>query len=201
MGIHHAMEPAFLTTAGEAAEGWLFSALFTDPQAVPAAAGFVAAHRAAYGQPPARWATEAYDAVGLVADALTGLGEDGRGRAGLTRRIFRTAHQGLAKPLSFDTNTHVLKRGQRLPLPGRIRRVPVPGPLPGREAVGRAVTGPRGDRPRRDYSNREVSPAPRRTISTSPPEKSMTVVGSVPQSPESSTASTSWSSRSLISQP
>ncbi|WP_405792232.1 bifunctional serine/threonine-protein kinase/ABC transporter substrate-binding protein [Streptomyces sp. NBC_00029] len=110
MGIHHAMEPAFLTTAGQAAEGWLFSALFTDPQAVPAAAGFVAAHRAAYGQPPARWATEAYDAVGLVADALTGLGEDGRGRAGLTRRIFRTAHQGLAKPLSFDTNTHVLKR-------------------------------------------------------------------------------------------
>lgn len=29
----------------------------------------------------------------------------------------------------------------------------------------------------------------------------MTVVGSVPQSPESSTASTSWSSRSLISHP
>ncbi|CAM5578229.1 hypothetical protein SAVIM40S_06173 [Streptomyces avidinii] len=110
MGVQHAMEPAFLTAAGQDAEGWLFSALFTDPLAVPAAAEFVAAHRTAYGQPPARWATEAHDAVGLVAEALTGLGEDGRSRAGLTRRIFRTAHQGLAKPLSFDSNTHVLTR-------------------------------------------------------------------------------------------
>ncbi len=39
------------------------------------------------------------------------------------------------------------------------------------------------------YSNRDVSPAPLRTISASPPEKSITVVGSVPQSPESTTAS------------
>jgi hypothetical protein len=39
------------------------------------------------------------------------------------------------------------------------------------------------------YSNSEGSPAPRRMISGSSSEKSMTVVGSVPQSPESSTAS------------
>ncbi|WP_406073540.1 bifunctional serine/threonine-protein kinase/ABC transporter substrate-binding protein [Streptomyces virginiae] len=112
MGIQHAMDPAFLTDAGPAAEGWLFSSLFTDPQAVPAAAEFVAAHRAAYGQAPARWATEAYDAVGLLAAALTGLGEEGRDRAGVTRRIFRTAHEGLAKPLSFDSNSHVLTRAR-----------------------------------------------------------------------------------------
>ncbi|MGW6984820.1 bifunctional serine/threonine-protein kinase/ABC transporter substrate-binding protein [Streptomyces sp. NPDC054932] len=112
MGLQHVMEPAFLTAAGPAAEGWLFSTYFTDPQAVPAAAGFVAAHRAAYGEPPARWATEAYDAVGLLAAALAGLGEEGRGRAGLPPRIFRTAHEGLAKPLSFDSNTHVLTRGR-----------------------------------------------------------------------------------------
>ncbi|MGW6840718.1 bifunctional serine/threonine-protein kinase/ABC transporter substrate-binding protein [Streptomyces sp. NPDC054958] len=112
MGIQHAMEPAFLDDAGPAAEGWLFSSLFTDPQAVPAAAQFVAAHRAAYGEAPARWATEAYDAVGLLAAALTGLGEEGRDRAGVTRRIFRTAHEGLAKPLSFDSNTHVLTRAR-----------------------------------------------------------------------------------------
>ncbi|MFI1284245.1 bifunctional serine/threonine-protein kinase/ABC transporter substrate-binding protein [Streptomyces sp. NPDC020858] len=108
VGIQHAMEPAFLTDAGPAAEGWVFSTLFTDPSAVPAAAEFVAAHRAAHGEPPARWATEAYDAVGLMTAGLTGLGEEGRDRAGLTRRIFRTAHQGLAKPLAFDTGTHVL---------------------------------------------------------------------------------------------
>lgn len=119
VGIQHAMEPAFLTAAGPAAEGWVFSALFTDPQALPAAAGFVAAHHTAYGEPPARWATEAYDAVGLVAAALTGLEEEGRDRAGLTRRIFRTAHEGLAKPLAFDAATHVLA-GLRL---GHLYRV------------------------------------------------------------------------------
>ncbi|MFB7176645.1 bifunctional serine/threonine-protein kinase/ABC transporter substrate-binding protein [Streptomyces sp. NPDC056257] len=113
VALQHVMEPAFLTDAGPAAEGWVFSALFTDPLALPAAAEFVAAHRAAHGEPPARWATEAYDAVGLLAAALTGLEEEGRGRAGLTRRIFRTAHQGLAKPLAFDTGTHVLT-GERI---------------------------------------------------------------------------------------
>ncbi|MFF3090375.1 bifunctional serine/threonine-protein kinase/ABC transporter substrate-binding protein [Streptomyces nojiriensis] len=110
MGLQFAMEPAFLTAAGPAADGWVFAALFTDPLAVPAAAEFVAAHRAAYGQPPARWATEAYDAVGLLAATLTGLAEEGRDRTGVTRRIFRTAHEGLAKPLSFDANNHVLTR-------------------------------------------------------------------------------------------
>ncbi|MEV6957443.1 bifunctional serine/threonine-protein kinase/ABC transporter substrate-binding protein [Streptomyces sp. NPDC051183] len=108
MTIQHAMEPAFLSAAGAAAEGWLFSTVFTDPLALPAASEFVAAHRAAYGEPPARWATEAYDTVGLLATALTGLDGEGRGRSGLSRRIFRTTHQGLAKPLAFDTSTHVL---------------------------------------------------------------------------------------------
>ncbi|MFJ3727270.1 bifunctional serine/threonine-protein kinase/ABC transporter substrate-binding protein [Streptomyces sp. NPDC090045] len=113
VGLQHVMEPAFLADAGPAAEGWVFSALFTDPLAVPAAAEFVGAHRTAHGAPPGRWATEAYDAVGLLAAALTGLDEEGRGRAGLTRRIFRTTHQGLAKPLAFDTGTHVLT-GERI---------------------------------------------------------------------------------------
>ena len=51
------------------------------------------------------------------------------------------------------------------------------------------------------YSNREGSPAPTRRISGSSPDRSITVVGSSPQSPESTTASSWWSSRSLISQP
>ena len=41
-----------------------------------------------------------------------------------------------------------------------------------------------------NHSNGDGSPAPRRTISGSGPVKSITVVGSVPQSPESTTAST-----------
>src|SRR4029077_1459460 len=56
-----------------------------------------------------------------------------------------------------------------------------------------------GNRPA--HSKPDVSPAPRRTISGSGPEKSITVVGSVPQSPESITASTAYSSCSAISQP
>ncbi|MFD3542357.1 bifunctional serine/threonine-protein kinase/ABC transporter substrate-binding protein [Streptomyces sp. NPDC058662] len=108
IGLQHAMGPAFLAEAGPAAEGWVFAALFTDPLAVPAATGFVAAHRSAHREPPARWATEAYDAVGLVIAALTALGEDGRDRAGLSRRIFRVAHQGLSKALTFDAYTRSL---------------------------------------------------------------------------------------------
>ncbi|MFD6231349.1 bifunctional serine/threonine-protein kinase/ABC transporter substrate-binding protein [Streptomyces sp. NPDC060232] len=108
VGLQHAMEPAFLTSAGQAAEGWVFSALCTDPLATPAASEFVAAHRSAYGEPPARWATEAYDAVGLLATALTGLEGEVRDRAGLSRRIFRTTYQGLAKTVAFDTRTRAL---------------------------------------------------------------------------------------------
>ncbi len=108
VGLQHAMEPAFHTAAGQAAEGWVFSALFIDPSAASGTADFAAAHRSAHGEPPARWATEAYDAVGLLATALTGLEGEGRDRAGLSRRIFRTTHQGLAKAVAFDTRTRAL---------------------------------------------------------------------------------------------
>lgn len=113
VGIQYVMEPEFLDSAGPAAEGWVFGAFFTDPEAVPAAAAFVAAHRAAYGEPPARWATEAYDGVGLLAAALTALDGEGRDRAGLSRRIFRATHEGLAKPLVFDVDSHALTGTRR----------------------------------------------------------------------------------------
>ena len=47
----------------------------------------------------------------------------------------------------------------------------------------------RAKRRRAVYSNREVSPAPTRATTGSPSEKSTTVVGSEPHSPESITAS------------
>ncbi|MER7759815.1 bifunctional serine/threonine-protein kinase/ABC transporter substrate-binding protein [Streptomyces sp. NPDC097619] len=106
-----AMEPAFLTEAGSAAEGWAFSAPFADPAAVPAAAPFVAAHREAYGTAPARWALEAYDAVGLVAAAITAVaaGSDGTtARSPLAVRVVRTAYRGLAKPLDFGDVNHMV---------------------------------------------------------------------------------------------
>ncbi|MFG2292254.1 ABC transporter substrate-binding protein [Streptomyces sp. NPDC048603] len=112
VGLQHVMEPGFLSTAGRAAEGWVFGALFTDPLAVPAAAEFTAAHRKAYGAPPARWATEAYDAVGLAATALAALTEGARDRAGLSRRIFRTAYEGLAKPIEHNPDSRALIDGR-----------------------------------------------------------------------------------------
>ncbi|GGT04278.1 MULTISPECIES: bifunctional serine/threonine-protein kinase/ABC transporter substrate-binding protein [Streptomyces] len=108
MATGRVMAPTFLEAAGGAAEDWLFGAFFTEPSAVPAAAGFTAAHRAAYGEPPARWAAEAHDALGLAAAALAALGEEGRDRPGLSRRVFRTSYEGLAKPLAFDATTRTL---------------------------------------------------------------------------------------------
>ena len=68
-----------------------------------------------------------------------------------------------------------------------------PGARPGhdhqeRHDQDRPLTQPRASR-NRCYSNLDGSPAPTRTTSAAPEEKSTTVVGTSPQSPESSTAS------------
>ncbi|MFF9586055.1 bifunctional serine/threonine-protein kinase/ABC transporter substrate-binding protein [Streptomyces achromogenes] len=100
----HVMRPDFLREGGRAAQGWVFSAPFTDPGSVSGA--FRSAHRAVYGTAPGRWAPEAYDAVGLVARALESLG----GRAGVTagavaERLSDLTYQGLAKPLRFTADS------------------------------------------------------------------------------------------------
>lgn len=70
------MRPAFLTAARDAAEGWTFEAPYTEPQSAgtKASKAFTTAYRKRYGLAPARWAAEAYDAVGLIARALDALG-------------------------------------------------------------------------------------------------------------------------------
>ncbi|MFJ7157163.1 ABC transporter substrate-binding protein [Streptomyces sp. NPDC101118] len=114
----YAMGPAFLRGAGAAGTGWVFGAHFADPLALPGAWAFVRAHRAAYGVSPGRWAVEAYDAVGLLAAALAGVGT--RTSAGvrgeLAGRLLRTSHQGVAERLEFDPATRALpyRRGSYL---------------------------------------------------------------------------------------
>ncbi|MET7899229.1 bifunctional serine/threonine-protein kinase/ABC transporter substrate-binding protein [Streptomyces mirabilis] len=113
MGFEPVMRPAFLTAAGDAAEGWMFEAPYTEPESVgtKASEAFTAAYRKRYGQAPGRWAAEAYDAVGLIARALDALG----GGAGIepgqvAERLFRTAYDGVAKPIRFTQDaTHTLK--------------------------------------------------------------------------------------------
>ncbi|MFD3586079.1 bifunctional serine/threonine-protein kinase/ABC transporter substrate-binding protein [Streptomyces sp. NPDC058683] len=113
MGFEPVMRPAFLTAAGDAAEGWICEAPYTEPQSAgtKASNAFTTAYRKRYGQAPARWAAEAYDAVGLIARALDALG----GGAGIepgqvAERLFRTAYDGVAKPIRFTQDaTHMLE--------------------------------------------------------------------------------------------
>nr|WP_315904504.1 ABC transporter substrate-binding protein [Streptomyces mirabilis] len=85
----------------------------TEPESVrtKASKAFTAAYRKRYGQAPGRWAAEAYDAVGLIARALDALG----GGAGIEpgqvgERLFRTAYDGVVKPIRFTQDaTHTLK--------------------------------------------------------------------------------------------
>ncbi|MEV0938306.1 bifunctional serine/threonine-protein kinase/ABC transporter substrate-binding protein [Streptomyces phaeochromogenes] len=105
--------PAFLEAAGEAAEGWVFEAPYSEPQSSDskAAHAFTSAYRDRYGAPPARWAAEAYDAVGLIAASLDAHG----GGADITpgqvaERLFKLSYDGVAKPIRFNQDiTHGLR--------------------------------------------------------------------------------------------
>ncbi|MDX3128284.1 ABC transporter substrate-binding protein [Streptomyces europaeiscabiei] len=107
------MRPAFPEAAGEAAEGWVFEAPYSEPQSSDskAARAFTAAYRDRYGALPARWAAEAYDAVGLIAASLNAQG----GGAGITpgqvaERLFKLTYDGVAKPIRFTQDiTHGLR--------------------------------------------------------------------------------------------
>ncbi|MER5789800.1 bifunctional serine/threonine-protein kinase/ABC transporter substrate-binding protein [Streptomyces sp. NPDC001980] len=113
MGFEPVMRPAFLTTAGDAAEGWIFEAPYTEPESAgtKASKAFTAAYRKRYGQTPGRWAAEAYDAVGLIARTLDALGGGAEIEPGqVAERLFHTAYDGVAKPIRFTQDaTHTLE--------------------------------------------------------------------------------------------
>lgn len=100
-----ALGPAFLAGAGAAADGWVFAEAYADPTALPSAGTFTAAHRERFGAPPATWAAEAYDAVGLIARAAGATSASGEVRSGIPRRLVRTEHRGIVRTLAFDAPT------------------------------------------------------------------------------------------------
>ncbi|MFI1574693.1 ABC transporter substrate-binding protein [Streptomyces anulatus] len=100
-----ALGPAFLAGAGAAADGWVFAEAYADPTALPSARTFTAAHRRRFGAPPATWAAEAYDAVGLIARAAGTTSASGEVRNGIARRLVRTEHRGIVRTLAFDAST------------------------------------------------------------------------------------------------
>uniref|UniRef100_A0AAU3GQZ0 Bifunctional serine/threonine-protein kinase/ABC transporter substrate-binding protein n=1 Tax=Streptomyces sp. NBC_01401 TaxID=2903854 RepID=A0AAU3GQZ0_9ACTN len=100
MAMHTAMGPGFIADAGDAATGWEFTAPYTDATA-PAAQEFAAAHRKRFGTAPAHWAAEAYDAAGLVVEALTAFGKR-PARTALVARIAKSVYQGVSRTYVFD---------------------------------------------------------------------------------------------------
>ncbi|WP_030578251.1 bifunctional serine/threonine-protein kinase/ABC transporter substrate-binding protein [Streptomyces anulatus] len=104
-----ALGPAFLDGAGEAAEGWVFAEAYADPAGLPAAKAFTAAHRKRFGAPPATWAAEAYDAVGLIARATGTTSASGEVRSGIAQRLVRTEHRGIVRTLAFHTSTRQVR--------------------------------------------------------------------------------------------
>ncbi|MGW3498204.1 bifunctional serine/threonine-protein kinase/ABC transporter substrate-binding protein [Streptomyces sp. NPDC001020] len=92
------LDPEFLSAAGAAAEGWVFSTTFVDPTRMTSAAGFVRAYRKRYGvREVGRGAAEAYDALGLVARGLTAAGTDLADRGTLTHRVRALSYQGITR--------------------------------------------------------------------------------------------------------
>ncbi|MFB7295766.1 bifunctional serine/threonine-protein kinase/ABC transporter substrate-binding protein [Streptomyces rubiginosohelvolus] len=104
-----ALGPAFLDGAGAAADGWVFAEAYADPAALPAARTFTAAHRKRFGAPPATWAAEAYDAVGLIARAAGTTSASGEVRSGIGGRLVRTEHRGIVRTLAFDASTRQVR--------------------------------------------------------------------------------------------
>ncbi|MFE5957864.1 bifunctional serine/threonine-protein kinase/ABC transporter substrate-binding protein [Streptomyces rubiginosohelvolus] len=104
-----ALGPAFLDGAGAAADGWVFAEAYADPAALPAARAFTAAHRKRFGAPPATWAAEAYDAVGLIARAAGTTSASGEVRSGIGGRLVRTEHRGIVRTLAFDASTRQVR--------------------------------------------------------------------------------------------
>ncbi|MFJ4824682.1 bifunctional serine/threonine-protein kinase/ABC transporter substrate-binding protein [Streptomyces bacillaris] len=105
VGAGPALGPAFLRGAGQAADGWVFAEAYADAAALPSAAGFTAAHRRRFGAPPATWAAEAYDGIGLIARAAAATSAGGEGREGLAQRLVRTEHPGIVRTLAFSPST------------------------------------------------------------------------------------------------
>lgn len=106
LAVGPVLTQAFLRDAGKAAEGWVFAEAYTDPSALSSARAFSAAHRRRFGAPPATWAAETYDAVGLIAQAGRTTSATDAPRDGVAARILRSGYRGITRQLSFGGSTH-----------------------------------------------------------------------------------------------
>ncbi|MEU1182922.1 ABC transporter substrate-binding protein, partial [Streptomyces sp. NPDC005820] len=101
LATERACDARFLTSAGDAADGWVFATAYLDPARVTAAKSFVTAYRARFGAAPPPYAAEAYDATLFVARALTSLGADHAERGAIVGRLRETDYRGITKRLHY----------------------------------------------------------------------------------------------------
>ena len=110
LATQRALDPRFLTAAGDAADGWVFATVFLDPTRVPAAKSFVTAYRARFGTSPPWYSAEAYDAALFVARAMTTLGPSGAQRGAIAGRLRETDYRGITKRLHYDASAYRYSR-------------------------------------------------------------------------------------------
>ncbi|MFD2686389.1 branched-chain amino acid ABC transporter substrate-binding protein, partial [Streptomyces phyllanthi] len=108
LATQRAFDPRFLTSAGAAAEGWVFSTAFLDPTRVTSAKSFVAAYRERFdGVAPPWYAAEAYEATLFLARAMTAPGASGAERGAIVRRLRETDYRGITKRLRYTASSTV----------------------------------------------------------------------------------------------
>ncbi|MCF3129238.1 bifunctional serine/threonine-protein kinase/ABC transporter substrate-binding protein [Streptomyces olivochromogenes] len=105
LATQRALDPGFLTSAGDAAEGWIFATAFLDPTRVPAARSFVTAYRARFHAAPPWYSAEAYDATLFVARALTTLGASRAERGAIVGRLREIDYRGITKRLRYTSSS------------------------------------------------------------------------------------------------
>jgi ABC-type branched-subunit amino acid transport system substrate-binding protein len=106
LATQRALDPRFLTSAGDAAEGWVFSTAFLDPTRVTAARSFVTAYRERFdGAAPPWYSAEAYDATLFVARVMTTGGASRGERGAMVDRLRDTDYRGITKRLHYTASS------------------------------------------------------------------------------------------------
>jgi ABC-type branched-subunit amino acid transport system substrate-binding protein len=106
LATQRALDPRFLASAGDTAEGWVFSTAFLDPTRVTAAKSFVAAYRRRFNSVAPPWySAEAYDATLFVARVMTTLGASRAERGAIVDRMRATDYRGITKRLHYTASS------------------------------------------------------------------------------------------------
>ncbi|MEU8566552.1 bifunctional serine/threonine-protein kinase/ABC transporter substrate-binding protein [Streptomyces cyaneofuscatus] len=102
IGTQAVHDPRFLAEAGEDAAGWLVVSTAADPASVPSVHPFAAAYRKRFDSAPPLLAAEAYDAVGLIAACVEGLGRESVTRQDMLPVLRSTRYKGVSKSYAFE---------------------------------------------------------------------------------------------------